>query len=208
MSFDLEEYVPETMAEGDKLKPSDIIDHPLIIKVLDYRTGITTKFSPNGDGEAVIVDVFDMSDQKIHLQVMWFNNAIRDNLKNKVGKVMPVRLVFQAPKKAGGNPYIIPVGLDGADLETARAWAKEKPTLFEDERTERDFGEYSATPVSPEPAAQAPAFSASAPSAAKPTAVTPPAAAPQAASTPAPAAQPPAASAPAAAADDDDDIPF
>src|SRR5687768_332778 len=105
MSMDMEEYVPETMGEGDKVKPSDIIDHPLIVKVLDYRTGLTTKFNPDGDGEAVVCDVFDMSDEKIYLQVMWFNNAVRDNLKNKVGKIMPVRLVFRKSKN-GGNSYI------------------------------------------------------------------------------------------------------
>ncbi len=205
MSFELDEYVPETMAEGDKLKPSDVIDHPLIVKVLDYRTGITTKFSPAGDGEAVIVDVFDLSDQKIHLGVMWFNNAIRDNLKNKVGKVMPVRLVYQSPKKAGGNPYIIPTGLEGADLEAARAWAKQKPTLFEDERSERDMGEY--TSGEPAPAEQKPAFNASTPAASTPPATTPSASMPPAASTPTPAAQPPA-STPPVADSDDDDVPF
>jgi len=155
MSFDLEEYVPETVGEGDKLKPSDVVDHPLIIRVLDFKQNLTTKFSPNGDGQAVVVDVFDMSDETTHLGVMWFNAAIRDNLMNKVGKSMAVKLVYQEAKK-GGNKYIVPSGLEGADLDAAKAWAKAKPRLFEEAREEREMGEYQSS--TPNPGEQQSAF--------------------------------------------------
>lgn len=180
MAIDLDEYVPETMGEGDKVKPSDIIDHPLIVKVLDFRQGLTTKFNPDGDGEAVIVDVFDMSDEKIYLQVMWFNNAVKDNLKKKIGKVLPIRLVYQT-SKGGGNQYIVPEGLTGEDMDTAKAWAASKPELFDEERVAREFGEYKTD--TPEPSAQAPAFKAEAKKetpAAKPPAAKPPAKKPEA----------------------------
>lgn len=202
MAFDLDEYTPETMGEGDKVKPSDIIDHPLIVKILDFRQGLTTKYNPDGDGEAVVADVFDMADEKIYLQVMWFNNAIKDNLKNKVGKVLPIRLVYQT-SKGGGNQYIVPAGLEGEDMETAKAWASSRPELFEDERKDREFGEYKAN--TPAPSAQAPAFSATdTPATSKPT----PAAKPPAAKPPAQKPLPELDTAAQAVSDDDEEPPF
>ena len=201
MSFDLEEYVPETMGEGDKVKPSDIVDHPLIVKILDFRTGLTTKYNPDGDGEAVVCDVFDMADNKIYLQVMWFNPAIRDNLKNKVGRNTAIRLVFQQ-SKSGGNSYITPAALEGEDFETAKAWASSKPTLFEDERKDREFGEYKV--ATPNPTAQAPAFKKEEEKPAT-SAIKPPSAQRPSANLPDLGGSAPA---PAAAAADDDEPPF
>ena len=186
----------EMQAGGDKLKPSDIANRPLLVKVLDFKTGIKTKY--DDAAEAVVVDVLDLSTEEIHLGVMWFNAAIKDNLKRYIGKKLPIALVYQQPKAPGGNAYIVPQGLDGENLKAAQAWNDGKPSLFEDTREERGVGLYGSD--TPSPSESQPAFNpvedkpaASAVSSAKmPSAVQP-------------ASQPAAASAPAA---DDDEPPF
>lgn len=188
----------EMQAGGDKLKPSDIANRPLLVKVLDFKQGIKTKY--DDAAEAVVVDVLDLSTEEFHLGVMWFNAAIKDNLKRYIGKKLPIALVYQQPKAAGGNAYIVPQGLDGENLKIAQAWNDGNNNLFEDIREERGVGQYGSD--SPAPSQPEQAFNAVED---KPAASTVSAAKMPSAVKPAtqPASQP-AASAP----DDDDEPPF
>lgn len=192
-------YEPQIEADGDRLKPSEIAGHPLIVKVHEHRTGITTTHNPDGDAVAVRVDVLDLTNGQVSINVLWFNGAIVDNLVGYVGGD-PVAIKLSYRKSKSGNDYLVPEALVDADLQSAIQWAQARPTIFEDARAERGIVEGPASHLppmggaAPAPAAAAPAPAAAAPA---PQATAAPQAAPAAPpaafgpdSNPAPAAQP------------------
>lgn len=202
--------------DGDQLKPSDVTNHPLIVKVYERRDNLTTKFKPNGDGSAVLIDVLDMATNQVYINVMWFNGALVDNLSGYAkGDALAIKLI-EKTSKSTGNSYLVPEALTGDDLGTAQKWAAAKPKLFEETRDEREIPQHGGAlgggqlPAAGSPAQQAQAQQppAQAPQAQQaPPAVEPafdtswPQEAPNAATAPAPAAAPAAtpAAAPAAA---------
>lgn len=198
--------------DGDQLKPSDVTDHPLIVKVYERRDNLTTKFKPEGDGSAVLIDVLDMATNQVYINVMWFNGALVDNLSGYAKQdALAIKLV-EKRSKATGNNYLVPQALTDNDLATAMKWAQAKPHIFEETRDERGIERHGGPLGGGQlpPAGAAPAPAAQAPAAQPPAAAQPPveqafdtswpdtpseAAAPAAA--PAPDAAPPAAQPPA-----------
>lgn len=120
---------------GDKLTASDAVDKPLVVLVREHRTGIITKYKPEG-GDGVTVDVADIRTDEVYLNVLWMNGAIVDNLAAYVGKPVAVKLAYQAPK-GGGNSYITVAPLEGTDLALAQQWATSNTNRFENERVTR-----------------------------------------------------------------------
>jgi hypothetical protein len=141
----LDTYTPPSSDDGDRLPAKEMAGRPLIVAVREHRTGIKTafnsnpadpaKYKPEG-GDAIGLDVADLSTNAIYLGVLWFNGAIVDGLRPYVGQTLPVKLVFTAAK-GGGNAYLAPEPLDGAELAAARGWAASNPTRFETERASR-----------------------------------------------------------------------
>lgn len=128
--------------DGDQLKPSDVTNHPLIVKVHERRDNLTTKFKPNGDGSAVVLDVLDMATNQVYINVMWFNGALVDNLSGYAkGDALAIKLV-EKTSKSSGNSYLVPEALGGDDLGTAQKWAAAKPKLFEETRDERGIPQH------------------------------------------------------------------
>lgn len=206
--------------DGDQLQPSQVTEHPLIVKVYERRDNLTTKYSPQGDGSAVLLDVLDMATNQVYINVMWFNGALVDNLSGYAKQDALAIKLIEKKSKATGNNYLIPQALTDNDLATAMKWAQAKPHIFEETRDERGIERHGgplgggqlpsagAAPAAQAPAAQAPA--AQPPAAAQPPVEqafdtswpdpAPEAAAPAAqppAAAPAPAAAPPAAQPPA-----------
>lgn len=145
--MELGTFTPRTnddMIMGDKLSASDAIDRPFVILVREHRTGIVTKYKPDG-GDGVIVDVADVSTNEIWIDVLWMNGAIVDNLANYVGQPVAVKLVWKAPTK-GGNSYVAVVPLEGTELALAQQWATANSSRFETERAERVKQQANGTP--------------------------------------------------------------
>lgn len=138
---------------GDKFTASDAVDKPLVVLVREHRTGIITKFKPEG-GDGVTVDVADVRTDEVYLNVLWMNGAIVDNLAGYVGKPVAIRLTYQAPK-GGGNSYITVVPLDGTDLALAQQWATSNTNRFDNERRQRSEQQSAAATSQPAPAPSA-----------------------------------------------------
>lgn len=193
--------------DGDQLKPSEVTNHPLIVKVHERRDNLTTKFKPNGDGSAVLIDVLDMATNQVYINVMWFNGALVDNLSGYAkGDALAIKLV-EKTSKASGNTYLIPEALADADLQTASKWAAAKPKLFEETRDERGIPQHGGALGGAQlPATGSPAQQAQAPAAQPPAAAQPPVESafdtswPQEQAAPAPQEAPPAQQAPPAQA--------
>lgn len=150
--MELAGFTPRPAGVGDTLPAKEAVDKPLVVLVREHRTGIVTKFKPDG-GDGVIVDVADSATDEVWVNVLWMNGAVCDNLAPYTGQAVPVKLVWQASAK-GGNSYICPAALEGDELATAGVWAQNNPHRFDTERQKRNTEAAQQQPASdPAPAA-------------------------------------------------------
>lgn len=143
----LDTFVPPTREDGDRVPAKEMVGRPLIVQVREHRTGVKTQYNSNPQdtarykpegGEAVLLDVADLSSNTVYLNVLWFNGAVVDSLKGYVAHTLPVRLFYDSPKSGGnGNPYLNVEPLAGAELAAAHQWATSNPDRFERERAAR-----------------------------------------------------------------------
>lgn len=128
----LDDYQPNEN-NGDSLKPSEIIDHLLIVRIRQRKEGIVTQYTPEG-GPGVIVDVVDLDavdtttgqiGPHAYGDVLWMNGAIVDNLTPNVGKTIAIRLVW-ATGKSGRN-YVSIEAADDAGKAKAGAYLTANP---------------------------------------------------------------------------------
>ncbi|HEX5119816.1 MAG TPA: hypothetical protein VFW65_31915 [Pseudonocardiaceae bacterium] len=122
-----------------------MVGRPLVVLVREHRTGVRTQFNSNPadaakykpeGGEAVLLDVADLTTNTVYCGVLWFNGAIVDGLKGYVASALPVKLFYDTPK-SGGNAYINVEALVANELATAQQWNAANPNRFETERTQR-----------------------------------------------------------------------
>lgn len=143
--MNLDTFTPPTREEGDRVPSKEMVGRPLIVQVREHRTGVRTKFNSDPTdtktykaegGDAVLLDIADVSTGAVYLNVLWFNGAIVDSLKSYVASALPVKLFYDTPK-TGTNPYLNVEPLTGPELAAAHAWAAANPHRFEAERAAR-----------------------------------------------------------------------
>lgn len=133
--MELGTFTPRERSDGDSLPAKEAVDRPLVVLVKEHRTGIVTKFKPEG-GDGVVVDVADSNTDSVWLDVLWMNGAVVDNLAPFVGQAVPVKLVWVASAK-GGNAYIGVEPLEATELAQAQQWATANSGRFDTERLQR-----------------------------------------------------------------------
>jgi hypothetical protein len=142
--MELGTFTPRTFSDGDQLQAKEAVDRPLVVLVREHRTGIVTKFKPEG-GEGVTVDIADVRTNEVWLNVLWMNGAVVDNLAGYIGQPVAVKLVWQASAK-GGNAYITVAALEGQELALAQTWAQANTARFDTERATRAQQPSESTP--------------------------------------------------------------
>ncbi len=135
----LSTYERPEYEQGDRLPTKEMADngHPMVIYVRDKKSGIKTDFNsdpknaaaykPDG-GEAVILDIYDMTTRAIYTGVMWFSGALVDQFSRYIGENLAVRLVWT--QGSGNYKYVAPEQLSGAELAAAAAWEAANPDTF------------------------------------------------------------------------------
>ena len=94
---------PNTTSEG--VKVADLANHLLIIEPVEYKTGIDTV---HGKAEAVEVNVVDLDNGNAkHDSLLWFNVALRNALKTKIGQKVLARVGQGAAKPGKSAPWIL-----------------------------------------------------------------------------------------------------
>jgi hypothetical protein len=93
---------PATSSES--VKPADLHNHLLIIKPIEYKTGITTSL---GEAEAIEVDLIDLDTNTEHNSVLFFNVALRSALKPNIGKSVLARIGQGVAKPGKSAPWIL-----------------------------------------------------------------------------------------------------
>jgi hypothetical protein len=89
---------------GDSVKPADLQGHLLIIKPVEYKTGIQTSL---GEAEAIEVDLVDLDTNTEHTSVLFFNVALRSALKSNIGKSVLARIGQGVAKPGKSAPWIL-----------------------------------------------------------------------------------------------------
>ena len=128
---------PSTTSEG--IKVADLANHLLIIEPVEYKTGIDTV---HGKAEAVEVNVVDLDNGNAkHDNLLWFNVALRNALKTKIGHKVLARIGQGSAKPGKSAPWILlDATADASAVAKANAYLTSAPA-----------------PASPAPVASAPA---------------------------------------------------
>ena len=104
-------------AATESVKVADLNGKLLIIEPIEYKTGIQTV---HGETDAIEVNIVNLDDNAVHNNVLFFNVALKNALKSKVGHKVLAR-IGQGQAKAGKSaPWIL---LDATNDATAVAKA-------------------------------------------------------------------------------------
>lgn len=110
---------------GESVKVADLAGHLLIITPTEYKTGIQTV---HGLAEAVEVEVIDLDTKQTHASLLWFNVALRNALKNKIGQKVLARIGQGAAKPGKSAPWILVDATGDANaVATANAYLASAP---------------------------------------------------------------------------------
>ena len=117
---------PSTTSEG--VKVADLANHLLIIEPVEYKTGIDTV---HGKAEAVEVNVVDLDNANAkHDSLLWFNVALRNALKTKIGQKVLARVGQGAAKPGKSAPWIlIDATGDATAIAKANAYLTSAPAV-------------------------------------------------------------------------------
>jgi hypothetical protein len=88
----------------ESVKVADLNGHLLILEAIEYKTGIPTV---HGDADAIEVRINDLDTGYSHESVLFFNVALKNALKTKIGQKVLAR-IGQGQAKAGKSaPWIL-----------------------------------------------------------------------------------------------------
>jgi hypothetical protein len=117
-------FSPPSMNEGN-IKVADLAGQLLIITPTDYKTGIKTV---HGDAEAVEVTLVNLDTNKTYDSVLFFNVALRNSLKQKIGQKVLARIGQGTAKPGKSAPWILlDATTDAAALAKANAYLGAAP---------------------------------------------------------------------------------
>ena len=102
---------------NENVKVADLANHLLIIDPVEYKTGIPTV---HGEAEAIEVNIIDLDTGKHHSSLLWFNVALRNSLKGKIGQRVLAKIGQGTAKPGKSAPWIL---IDATSDATALAKA-------------------------------------------------------------------------------------
>lgn len=110
----------------ESVKVADLANHLLIIEPVEYKTGIETV---HGKAEAVEVNVVDLDNgNSKHDNLLWFNVALRNALKTKIGHKVLARIGQGAAKPGKSAPWIlVDATADASAIAKANAYLTSAP---------------------------------------------------------------------------------
>ena len=88
----------------ESVKVADLNGHLLILEPIEYKTGIPTV---HGDADAIEVNINDLDTGFSHPSVLFFNVALKNSLKSKIGQKVLARIGQGAAKPGKSAPWIL-----------------------------------------------------------------------------------------------------
>jgi hypothetical protein len=115
----------ELQTGGDQPKVADLANQLLIIEPTEYKASIVTV---HGDTDAVEVNITNLETGQIHDGILFFNVALKNALKNKIGQKVLARIGQGTAKPGKSAPWIlIDATSNAADLAKANAFVASAP---------------------------------------------------------------------------------
>jgi hypothetical protein len=99
-------------SNNESVKVADLNGHLLILEALEYKTGIATV---HGDADAIEVRINDLDTGHTHDSVLFFNVALKNALKSKIGQKVLARIGQGAAKPGKSAPWILVDATGDAD---------------------------------------------------------------------------------------------
>jgi hypothetical protein len=96
----------------ESVKVADLNGHLLILEPLEYKTGIQTV---HGDADAIEVRINDLDTGHSHDSVLFFNVALKNALKTKIGQKVLARIGQGTAKPGKSAPWILVDATGDAD---------------------------------------------------------------------------------------------
>lgn len=91
-------------SNSESVKVADLNGHLLIVEPIEYKTGIPTV---HGDADAIEVRINDLDTGFTHDSVLFFNVALKNALKSKVGQKVLARIGQGTAKPGKSAPWIL-----------------------------------------------------------------------------------------------------
>lgn len=96
----------------ESVKVADLNGHLLILEPTEYKTGIQTV---HGDADAIEVRINDLDTGHTHESVLFFNVALKNSLKSKIGQKVLARIGQGTAKPGKSAPWILVDATGDAD---------------------------------------------------------------------------------------------
>ena len=96
----------------ESVKVADLNGHLLILEAIEYKTGIPTV---HGDADAIEVNINDLDTGLNHNSVLFFNVALKNALKTKIGQKVLARIGQGTAKPGKSAPWILVDATGDAD---------------------------------------------------------------------------------------------
>jgi hypothetical protein len=111
----------------ESVKVADLNGHLLILEAIEYKTGIPTV---HGDADAIEVRINDLDTGFNHDSVLFFNVALKNALKTKIGQKVLARIGQGTAKPGKSAPWILIDATGDADaVAKANAFIAGTPAL-------------------------------------------------------------------------------
>jgi hypothetical protein len=91
-------------SNSESVKVADLNGHLLIVEPIEYKTGIPTV---HGDADAIEVRINDLDTGLSHESVLFFNVALKNALKTKIGQKVLARIGQGSAKPGKSAPWIL-----------------------------------------------------------------------------------------------------
>jgi hypothetical protein len=91
-------------SNNESVKVADLNGHLLILEAIEYKTGIPTV---HGDADAIEVRINDLDTGHTHDSVLFFNVALKNALKEKIGQKVLARIGQGTAKPGKSAPWIL-----------------------------------------------------------------------------------------------------
>ena len=114
-------------SNNESVKVDDLNGHLLILEALEYKTGIPTV---HGEADAIEVRINDLDTGQSHESVLFFNVALKNALKTKIGQKVLARIGQGTAKPGKSAPWILVDATgDGDAVAKANAFIAGAPAV-------------------------------------------------------------------------------
>ena len=110
-------FTAPTQGGGDSVKVADLAGKLLIITPIEHKREITTV---HGVTDAVEVNIVDLDADETHDNILFFNIALKNALKDKIGQKVLAR-IGQGTAKAGKSAPWVLIDATGNPDDLAKA---------------------------------------------------------------------------------------